>query len=384
MKRFFLLVSMTLMSGILTAQIELRVYESSIRGLYFHPVSARAEAMGQAGVAGAASIQEIHLNPAGLGAMKDKLQTGFSYVKPIGHEKRSHIDYAGIGYHLNDKWSLGFSRLHFLSIYPDHIPSTATEGDAIDVAESYLTATAAYTIKEGLRAGINGTYFNHLYGDNRYFRSFMLGLGLQYEMPVSWIKHASFRNQRLQTGISLDNATFIDIKWQFDNSANIFPLISQLRLGGAYTSDLPASWLEFANAIAGDNKEKVDLLFQVQYLNFLNKDNNAGYGKWGYNIGAEVWLAQLLALRIGYLYEKREGDKERFNVSRVLSLPYKRGLTFGFGLNIPIHHLSNHKLPFDLAFDFIHRQAYAHIKENPVRKDPPFTNFGLRLDWKLN
>ena len=380
---FHVFILLLFINSTARAQTELKSYEPGIRALFYHPVSPRAEAMGQSGVANGGSIQEIYINPAGVGLLKENVQTGFTFIRPIYNEKKSYISFAGAGMRVSEKLAVGISWLNFFSKLPDFVPSTATEGDAINVRETFITATGAYKINEEFHAGVNVSFFDHLYGNKRHFRSPLIGLGLLYEKPVQLIKNTAVTNQLFRAGISLDNAAFIKVKWQFDSTANIFPLTSYFRLGGAYQFNLPAKWLIFSKPLSGQNSHLLDVLIQLQYLNFLNKGGETSYGKWGFNVGGEVVLAKLLALRIGYLYEKREGDTKRFNQSLILSLPYRKGLTFGLGLTLPVQSLSNKKIPFDLVIDFMHRKAYKHIKENPVLKELPFTNIGLRINWLL-
>lgn len=387
MKQIKLIAAMALLtlysSGVCMGQMQLISYEPAIKGLSQHPVSARAEGMGQAGVALGGSILDIHLNPAGLVQLKGPLETAASFIKPIADEKKSYISYLGIAHRVNQKLVLGLSWLNFFSKFPALIPSTDTEGDAIDVRETFLTATGAYRINENWIAGLNISYFDHLYGNKRHFKSPLFGVGIQYEKKLDLLPFPTLSNQLVRGGISLDNASFIDVEWKFDQSKNVFPLTSHLRAGGAYQFELSAPWLQFSAPVAGDASQLIEGLFQVQYLNFLNKGELKNYGKWGFNLGAEVVLAKLIALRAGYLYEKREGDKERFSVNGVLSYPYRKGLTAGIGLTLPVNRWTGKKIPLDIALDVMHRKAYKHIKENPVMREFPFTNIGLRITWQL-
>jgi len=86
------------------------------------------------------------------------------------------------------------------------------------------------------------------------------------------------------------------------------------------------------------------MLISFEYQNLLNEQENENIWEWG--AGAELRVLEILSLRIGY-HERLPKTKQTF-IGKTLDT----GTTYGFGLNLPIHHILKTIPPLRLHFDY--------------------------------
>lgn len=358
------------------------------------PASARASAMGYAQVANGGTIAEARINPATLGQMPQKLQTEFGYSWPSFVEKKAHTSFVGVAYRVNSKLTLGISGFSYGVKNPffGYSKDQNTFISPSKVTESFYTGTASCEIRKGLRAGVNLNYFNYHIEGLPNSGSFFADVGAAYERKIGKKSNSVFDNL-VRLAASFTNVNMAKTQWKFANGP-VDVVITSHAFGGASLNtgvDL-RQYLYGKSKLVDERSRVIDVMLQLQYVNFvhmkLTEEGTVSHKNqnkvWGFGAGAEFTLLKLLALRFGYLYEKRQGDDKPFGSSKYGNFPYKKGFTFGAGIHLPVNRLSNGKLPFDIAIDYVHRnQPFKWLKQNNYIKEKPTTNINLRINWYL-
>ena len=73
------------------------------------------------------------------------------------------------------------------------------------------------------------------------------------------------------------------------------------------------------------------MLVSLEYQNLLNEDENENIWEWG--AGVELRFLDVMSFRTGY--HERHPKTARTFVGKTL----ETGITYGFGVNLPIHHI---------------------------------------------
>ena len=193
--------------------------------------------------------------------------------------------------------------------------------------------------------GVNAHLFNW-----RLFRfsgvpsanAFYADLGTFYESKEG--------NRIIRAGASIVNLTGTEISFQSPvntESSNFFPII--MRVGAAYGNQTTIPF-----PVTDD--QTLRWIVTAEYQDLLNSDFRNSI-----RIGGEAVLAEVLAVRVGFLTQTEDDmgiatNKGRFN-----------DVTYGFGIIIPTHKWWGGSPPFDVYIDYF------------AFENPPLTTTGRRF-----
>lgn len=131
-----------------------------------------------------------------------------------------------------------------------------------------------------------------------------------------------------------------------------------LRLGAAYE-------LISVNKSADTGLPLISGLLVLEYQNVLNSDENT----WEWGAGAELTLFGIVAGRIGY-HERNPKTNDTL-IRRTL----ETGMTYGFGVHVPVSRIFKTAPPVDLVFDL------ASAPQNGFVED--YEMFTVALLWAI-
>lgn len=297
------------------------VSESAVLFLLISP-NARAGGMGEAFVAVADDASATYWNPAGLAFQEGSQFTGM-YAKWLPQFNLSDLYYINVAGRTSVEGlgTLGGS-ITYVS-YGDQQQTLETGPDVIGTFSSFdaaFTLSYATLLSENTGVGVN----------IRYIRSNLAPFGAGAEQGDGkanafavdlGVLKKNFFIDRLNFGLNISN---IGPKITYIDAAQADPLPTNFRLGFAYG----AIQQEFHQLIlvADMNKELVkrtedgtDPMLKAFFSSWDTEKENLGII---YNLGAEYWYANLIALRGGFNWDK-DGSAEY--------------LTFGAGLRYSIY-----------------------------------------------
>ncbi len=327
---------------------------------YGQPSSARATGMGLTTIT-LEGIENAFYNPATIGLTKEKVNVHLNYALGSPVYKGSQYPFLGASYRINDKLIVGLSNLNWWD--EKNSPWTTTIGGFDESVESrsqsVYTLSAAYNFVTGLQVGVSGNYLIGRSVDSNVTSSdFILSVGAIYTKEVDFIKSENISNQRIRFAGSLVNALMKNrIEQTYLDNLNYRDLPIHLSFGAAYkaTVAIQPNFTESKSFFKGAPKT-LDLAVHLQYRDVLagpeetiknaNHEYNSAFG-----IGTEAWFMDLIALRIGYYREKRPvgDDKDE----GIWATGHKKGITWGFGVNLPLNRLTNGSLPFNSEINFV-------------------------------
>ncbi len=332
-----------------------------LSGLFYgQPSSARATGMGLTTIT-LDGIENAFYNPATIGLTKEKLNVHLNYALGSPVYKGSQYPFLGVSYRINKKLIVGLSNLNWWD--EKNSPWSTRIGGFNESVEkrsaSAYTLSAAYTIIPGLQFGVSGNYLIGRFVDNNVTSSdFILSAGAIYTKEVDIIKAKNISNQRIRFAGSLVNALMKNrIEQTYLDNLNYRDLPIHLSFGAAYkaTVAIQPNFTEGKGFFRGAPKT-LDLAVHLQYRDVLagpketiqntNHEYNSAFG-----IGTEAWFMDLIALRLGYYREKRPVGDDK--LEGIWATGHKKGITWGFGVNLPLNRLTNGSLPFNSEINFV-------------------------------
>jgi hypothetical protein len=327
---------------------------------YGQPSSARATGMGLTTIT-LEGIENVFYNPATIGLSKEKINVHLNYALGSPVYKGSQYPFLGVSYRINDKLIVGLSNLNWWD--EKNSPWTTVIGgfdESVNKrSQSVYTVSGSYEVIPNLNVGISGNYLVDRAVDNNITNSeFILSIGAIYNKEVDFIKSDKFSNQTIRFAGSLVNALMKNrIEQTYQDNLNYRDLPIHLTFGAAYKATLAIqpNFTEGKGFFKGAPKT-LNLAVHLQYRDVLAgpKDdivnNNHKYNS-AFGIGTEAWFMDLIALRLGYYREKRPIGNDKS--SGIWATDQKKGLTWGFGVNLPLNRLTNGKLPFNSEINFV-------------------------------
>ncbi|GGD18719.1 hypothetical protein GCM10011368_20800 [Hyunsoonleella pacifica] len=348
-------------------------FSQSIRDYYvpthyqgiFHgqPSSARATGMGLTTIT-LEGIENAFYNPATIGLTEEKINVHINYASGSQVRKGGQYPFLGVSYRINNKLIVGISTLNWVD--EKNSPWSTIIGGYEESYEdrrsqSAYTAVAAYEVIPGLNVGLSGNYLvGRAVPKNVTSTEFILSFGAIYDKEVDWIKNEKISNQNIRFATSLVNVLMKNrMEQTYQDFLNFRDLPIHLSFGAAYQATLAIqpNFTEGKGFFKGAPKT-LDLAVHLQFRDVLpgpketiknaNHENNTAFG-----IGAEAWFMKTLAFRLGYYFENRpaSGPKEVGEGAWVTD--NKRGLTWGFGANLPLNAWTKGKLPFNSEVNFV-------------------------------
>lgn len=368
------------------------------RGIFYgQPTNARATAMGLTTIT-LGGIENVIYNPASIGLEQQRLNTYFNYATGDQVEVGSSYRYFGASYRVNDKLVLGFSRFRWVEKDSPWTTIIGSYNENVDQSSQVMhTFSGAYEVIPNLQIGLSGNFLtDRAVNKTKTNSSFILSLGAIYDKDVDWIKLENLKNQKIRFAGSFVNLLLKNrMEERYEDHLNYRDLPIHLTLGTSYQGTLPfnPAFLSKGDGFFSNAPKTVDLSLNLQFREVLkgpektvvntNHEENTAFG-----IGGEALFMKMIALRLGYYFEKRpDGNNEDgdFWVTK-----NKTGLTFGYGVKIPLNELSDKKVPFDVDVDVVTYRVLNELNTENYTHRPVFTDskflfsFGLKLKWIIN
>lgn len=217
------------------------------------PVDARVVGIGEASAAYVDNASALYYNPAGLGEIEsvDLLLMHNAWLLGMSHE------YAALAFAIRNVGTFGLAFNYWGS---GSIPVITIRGDSTGNTFSASDWTVNIGYGKDFGSFAFGAGFKYLSEKNEDFSSSAMAFdfGMMYHLPI----------KGLQTGISLSN---LGTNVELDQES--FPLPMLVRLGWRYN---------------------------LQGLGFAQDFIISNADKFGIALGAEYWVAEIIALRFGY------------------------------------------------------------------------------------
>lgn len=305
--------------------------------------SARAEAMGKAYTSIDGDLNSVFFNPAGISSIKG-IEMNASYTPPSFYLTEGYYTYFAAGVKVNDYLRLAVSQYQF------------NLGEAKIYTKNNTLTIGAEPVKN-LYIGLNANLLVYETGVIGDVKAFYLDLGAIKKFE--FLKKETSAHS-VNIGASVSNFTMS--VFTFEKSK--YESVSELPVTGRFAVNYQ---FLFDKKLIRPEVETLRILIQGEYQNVFNSDFYSAY-----RTGGEILLFEILALRLGY-YKQEENDYR---------LPLENydeisAVTYGLGLQLPIHKLTN--LPLNIRFD------YASMPQEPYSKIytdfDNFNTYSLRLNW---
>ncbi|MBL7811818.1 MAG: hypothetical protein JNL57_06300 [Bacteroidetes bacterium] len=362
-------------------------YDDYLYTVSRQPASTRAEAMGYAGVTLEGSTQDARMNPAGLVWMSQKLVTEYTASSPIFIDSRSNYRFLGVAGMLNKNIAIGAHQYRSLIYRP--ILGFDKNGRHIQpnlMREANNLLTVAAKISNILSVGINAGLFVNDIDQSGKFKSPLVDAGVLY-MPATGWQGPRVKESRFRLGISATNLLGSNTYYNIQDVKDTQAIAGVLRVGAALHHVWNAdNFVHGHTGMVPAQNRTLALLFQLQYLKYMHTlpKGVAESEKilfHGYSAGVELEFLKLLYLRLGYRYEKRQGNNDMN--SPVVNYPYLKGMTQGLGIKLPFYSLSRCHLPFEVAIDLAHQKPFQWVKPSLPYFYYRTTSVAVRLNWQL-
>jgi len=297
-----------------------------------------------------------YFNPAGVATIKG-LEIDGSYASPYYLLKKAKYDFISVGYKIKDYLSIGLNRNHFS--FGEKIYYANPNGSSLgsyDAYESNYCLTIASQPVKNLFFGLNTNYFIWNPLDKK---SATVHWDLGVIKKFQFLQKAT-SGQSVNLGASIVNFNYgkITLDYNGSKSKNDLPVIA--RLGANYQFNLDKHLLI-------DTLSTLKFLIQGEYQDVLNCKYESAI-----RTGGEIMLLEILSIRAGY-YKEIE-DNFGFPSDNYGQIS---GLTYGFGLQIPLYKLT--KIPLNINFDYTSLPQPNYSSSYPRMEN--FTTYNLRLNW---
>ncbi len=345
-------------------------YHGSMSQLYlFNTGIARVEAMGKTAVAESNSAVYALYNPALLGDVKD-IEVQGGYMNPTQPSfGGNYLNFTVAGKVLKRTTvAATMQRINYRTfLFTDELGTVIRRVDPYD--SRYQLALSHRIIeaeKHLVDAGAAINYSQEFYYKDFQGYGFTIDAGLRYSYKPDSV-------HQLSIGLSSNNMLNQPMHAQLKDfpDASDYNLPQVLRAGVAYH-------FTPRKEVTSRHLRLFDAALHLQYDELLNSDFFTAFKG-----GAEIKLAEILALRAGYYtseYALLSGDFAYTGYNE-----YK-AFTYGAGIEIPFEKLLKSQLPLLVGFDYcslpfysptdITTLAYTEYKEK-------FTIFNARAVWKL-
>ena len=358
--------------------------------LYYHglfsgqPTSARAAGMGLTTIT-LGGIENVVYNPASIGLEQNRINIYANYSTGDQITVGSKFGFFGVSYRVNDKLVLGLSRQNWWVKDAAWTVIIGSFEENVDKSsQAMYTLSGAYEVIPNLQLGLSGNFLIDKAVPGMVTNSeFIASVGAIYDRNVDWIKLKSLDNQKVRFAGSFVNLFMNqEIVARYKEYKQSQELPAYLRFGTSYQASLPFNPGFLSNvSLFGNAPKSVDLSLNLQYGNYLKDKYNTSVG-----IGAEALFMKMIAFRLGYFFEKRPEQFED-NYGDFWKTTNKKGLTFGYGIKVPLSQLTDHKIPFDADVDMVTFKVLNELNTKNYTQPAYFQGhnflfaFGLKLRW---
>lgn len=397
-KKIYLFILVALLSLSYQATAADYYIPTHYKGIFIgQPTSARAAAMGLTTIT-LGGIENMVYNPASIGLENNNINLYFNHA--IGEQVwvGSKYNFIGASYRIIPKLVLGLSMQHWgLKDSPWTVIIGSFEENVEKRSQIMYTLGGAYEVIPNLQVGFSGNYLvDKAVGSTVTNSEFIASLGAVYDKDVNWIKLDNLENQKIRFAGSIVNLFMKnEIEQRYEEYLHYRDLPIRLTLGTSYHASLPfdLNFLKNINFFKEVPKE-VDLSLHLQYGDLLKgkdkgpfQDNDHKMNT-SLGVGAEALFMKRVAFRLGYYFEKRpEGFEDDGSFWATTN---KKGLTFGYGVKIPVNELTDDKIPFDVDVDIVTFKVLNELNTENYTHPEYFRNnnflfaFGLKLRWTGN
>lgn len=281
---------------------------------------ARSGAMGDAGVAISPDESSIHWNPSKLAFAENPTSVGLSYVPWLRNIVSDiNLSYLSAYHRISDRNTIGGS-LRYFSL--GSIQLTDVNQNSLGTYSPYeLAVDFAFARKFGnnFSAGLAARYLRSSFSNGQFINGQQLQPATSFAVDLSGYYKTETtilgKTGELSFGVNISN---IGTKISYSTNGMKYSLPTNLKIGGAATMDIDAdSKLTFALDI---NKLLVPIVASydpnssaVSSIFKSFSDGSNQLKDMSYSLGAEYWLKQQFALRLGYLYEDPSiGNRQYF------------------------------------------------------------------------
>ena len=324
--------------------------------------SARAEALGRAGVSLKGDVYSSYFNPAGLASLSG-VEVAGSFAEPFYTLKDAKYSFGAVATHIPSIGTFG------VSLYQLRYGTYEWQDEEVNIdpgifgrpQASFLTLSFARNVVDVADIGVNICY--HTYDWNLLsnphesgseFHTFIFDVGAIRSIPMAT---NSTTNQSLTCGARIKNLTGATLNMNPTGFPFHYPV--QLNVGGTYK-------IEFKEATASYGLKPFEALATADYQDYLNYRYRTGF-----HAGIEIIGFEIVSVRIGYYSESLLVHGSRSNKSALSSA------TYGIGLSLPLGKLTNGKVPLRASFD------YASLDQPNYSNNPMYSNFGKFSSYSL-
>lgn len=320
--------------------------------------SARVEAMGKAYCAVDGDLASIAYNPAGTATIKG-LEVFANISSPYYFLNKAIYYFAGVGYHFNKYLtvSASFNRMDYNTTFM----LKDRQGNLL----KYTPINTIYTINasaQPIKEFLIGFNLNQLRIDGYPDIKWSQPLYLDFGMIKKFNLHQNdVSRSELAFGASITNLNFGAVKLTFNDAESKGNLPVITKYGLKYQLDWDTN--------LSDTLSSIQLTFLADFQALLNSRYLSGV-----HTGLELWLLELVALRVGY-YRTTHSDYGRPDYN----LDHLESLTYGFGLQAPLHKFT--KLPLKIEFNHTNLPQPSLIRSRSSWGS--FYSSSLRITWLI-
>lgn len=325
--------------------------------------SARAEAMGRGMVAIDGDLQALFFNPAAVGTIKG-IEVNANLASPYVLSRDAKFTAFTAGWRINDYFSAGLSFNRFALNRDWKVThNSGAYNDAENLYRQDVGLTVAGQPLKKLYVGLTAEHYTLVYGQWKD----PMGKGRTLRLNFGALRHFDFwqRGQMahfatLGAGVQNFGNAKMDVRFSYTVDENErFPITA--RAGLSYGFSLNKGWLS-------DSLKTLQFLFHAEYQDFLESEPEMAV-----RLGGELLLFDVLALRMGFYHEQLEGNGPPQYVIDSL-----RELTYGIGLQLPLHRLM--RIPLNVRVDFarLPQTTDSFFLTAPQEN---FTSVGVKVVW---
>ena len=393
-KKFYLFILVVALSLNNFRSNAARYYMSNhYRGIFYGQLtSSRAAGMGLTTIT-LGGIENVVYNPASIGLERNIVNVYLNYSTGDQNFTGGKYGFFGASYKVNKKLVVGLSRQRWGE--KDSPWSSILGGVNLNVnsrSQLMYTLAGAYEVIPNLQIGLSGNYLIDKFVENNITNTeFIASLGAIYDMDVDWIKLNNLENQKIRFAGSFVNLTMKNrIEVTFEDHLEYENVPIHLTLGTSYHASLPFNPDFLSNQqLFSDAPKFVDLSMHLQFRDVLKGPEKTAFTtdheqNTSFGIGTEALFMEMIAFRLGYYFEKRPNEFWQGNHWVTTN---KQGLTFGYGVKVPVNKLTQNKVPFDVDVDLVTFKVLNELNKKNYTHPEIFTSnnflfaFGLKLKW---
>ncbi|MBN2790092.1 MAG: hypothetical protein JXR69_07875 [Candidatus Delongbacteria bacterium] len=328
--------------------------------------STKIESMGRCGVSVPDGMFSVFYNPALISNING-VTVSSSIVSPYSFLDDSQFSFLGIGYHFK-KFSFGFSFYNYSGDAFETVSILYPDGRYLASESNDYKITISFNPNRAFSLGLSGKYVSTntengiLLDDTE--KGYDLDIGIRQIVGVS--RNRNFR-QRTSIGISFINLFSGDI------GDSKLPRIMNTGVNFSFIPRV-GTMIPHINTVL--------ITFTGEYQKQWDSDYHSGL-----KFGSELHIAEILALRCGYYWDRVNDNDE--TVTDIISgdtykeFEYIEEFTYGFGIYIPLFRFYEGKIPLNIKFDYSNMKYPESNNSGYVDYDN-INSYSLSVNWLMD